>query len=161
MGSPRSLRNTIMESYIGMIALFPYDFAPRGWHACDGSILSINQNTALFTLLGTTFGGNGRTTFALPDLRGRSPIGVGESPSLGSTTELGEAKGANTVTLPTETIALVQPQKKAASADKPAVEELPPVPTEVTAVSGPVSIANPTLGLHWCICLQGIYPSRD
>ena len=149
-----------MEAYIGMIALFPFNFVPRGWHACDGAILNVNQHTALFSLLGTAYGGNGTTNFALPDLRGRSPIGVGQSPSLGSQTKLGEAHGANTVTLPKKTITLVQPQKAAAEGEH-AHEELPPVPTEVTAVSGPVSIANPTLGLQWCICLEGIYPERS
>ena len=63
-----------MDSFIGQIALFPYYFAPRGWMACEGQLLPINQNTALFSLLGTNFGGNGRTTFALPDLRDKAPL---------------------------------------------------------------------------------------
>ena len=63
-----------MDSFIGQIALFPYYFAPRGWMACEGQQLPINQNTALFSLLGTNFGGNGRTTFALPDLRDKAPL---------------------------------------------------------------------------------------
>ena len=63
-----------MEPFLGEIRLFPYSYAPRGWVACDGQTLQITQNTALFSLLGTTFGGDGRTTFALPDLRGKAPF---------------------------------------------------------------------------------------
>src|SRR5438034_132660 len=65
------------QPFIGMIALFPYNFAPRGWAFCYGQILSIAQNTALFSLLGTTYGGNGQTTFALPNLQGRAPMHMG------------------------------------------------------------------------------------
>jgi microcystin-dependent protein len=65
------------EPFLGELRLFPYNFAPRGWAFCQGQILSIAQNTALFSLLGTTYGGNGQTTFALPDLRGRVPIHMG------------------------------------------------------------------------------------
>src|SRR5205085_9589486 len=64
----------VSEPFLGQISLFPYNFAPRGWALCNGQILPIAQNTALFSLLGTTYGGNGQTTFALPDLRGRLPI---------------------------------------------------------------------------------------
>ncbi|MEO6238348.1 MAG: tail fiber protein, partial [Vicinamibacterales bacterium] len=66
------------EPFLSEIALFPFNFAPRGWATCSGQLLPINQNQALFALLGTTYGGNGQTTFALPDLRGRVPIGVGQ-----------------------------------------------------------------------------------
>src|SRR5439155_24761782 len=72
------------EPFIGQIALFPYNFAPRNWAFCQGQILPISQNTALFSLLGTTFGGNGQTTFALPDLRGRVPNSSGQGPGLSS-----------------------------------------------------------------------------
>ena len=83
--------------YISEIALFPFNFAPRGWAMCLGQLLPINQNQALFSLLGTTYGGNGQTTFALPDLRGRVPLGFGEGPS--ASYSLGEAGGAETVAL--------------------------------------------------------------
>ncbi|MFT4559163.1 MAG: microcystin-dependent protein [Planctomycetaceae bacterium] len=66
------------ERYIGQIQVFGFNFAPRGWAMCEGQLLPISQNSALFSLLGTTFGGDGRTTFGLPDMRGRSPVGVGE-----------------------------------------------------------------------------------
>lgn len=86
------------EPYLGEIILFAGNFAPRGWMFCAGQILSIAQNTALFSLLGTTYGGNGQTTFALPDLRGRSPIGQGQGPGL-SDIVLGEVGGVENVTL--------------------------------------------------------------
>lgn len=70
-----------MKGYIAEIRLFAGKFAPRGWAFCNGQILSIAQNTALFSLLGTTFGGNGQTTFALPDLRGRMAVGPGQGPT--------------------------------------------------------------------------------
>jgi microcystin-dependent protein len=71
------------EPFIGQLILVPYNFAPQGWSFCNGQILSISTNTALFSLLGTTYGGNGQTTFALPDLRGRVPVGSGQSFSMG------------------------------------------------------------------------------
>src|SRR5207247_7482556 len=91
------------QPFIGMIALFPYNFAPRGWAFCYGQILSIAQNTALFSLLGTTFGGNGQTTFALPDLQGRVPIGAGQGPGLAGFT-LGQVGGTETATLVTNNL---------------------------------------------------------
>jgi microcystin-dependent protein len=89
--------------YIGELRPFPYNFAPRGWAFCDGQILAISQNTALFSILGTTYGGNGQTTFALPDLRSRSPIHTGQGPGL-SPYVLGEQAGEDTVTLLTTEI---------------------------------------------------------
>ena len=70
------------EPFIGQITIFPYNFEPRGWALCDGRLLPIAQYTALFSLLGTTYGGDGRTTFALPDLRGRIVVGIGNGPGL-------------------------------------------------------------------------------
>src|SRR5215217_7886099 len=86
------------EPFIGQITQVGFTFAPRGWALCNGQILSIAQNTALFSLLGTTYGGNGQTTFALPDLRGRAPIGPGQGPGL-SPRSLGEQSGTENVTL--------------------------------------------------------------
>ena len=82
-----------MEAYIGSIILFAGNFAPKDWAFCDGSLLSIASNTALFSVLGTTYGGDGKTTFAVPDLRGRVPIQTGTGPGLSSRT-LGENGGA-------------------------------------------------------------------
>lgn len=86
------------EPFIGTVQWFGYNFCPRGWSAADGSILSIASNTALFALLGTNYGGNGTTTFALPDLRGSSPVGVGQGPGL-SNYSLGQQTGSETATL--------------------------------------------------------------
>lgn len=86
------------EPYIGQVSLFAGTFAPRNYAFCNGALLPIQQYTALFSLLGTTYGGDGRTTFALPDLRGRVPIGAGQGPGL-STRSLGQSGGVETVTL--------------------------------------------------------------
>lgn len=82
-----------MEDYIGVVKIFAGNFAPRGWMLCQGQTLAISPNTALFSILGTTYGGNGQTTFVLPDLRGRAPIGVGQGPGLNNNYVLGEPAG--------------------------------------------------------------------
>ncbi|NQY05169.1 MAG: phage tail protein [Flavobacteriaceae bacterium] len=87
-----------MEPFIGQIIAFGGNFAPRGWAFCDGQLLSISQNTALFSILGTIYGGDGRTTFALPDLRGRAPMHEGTGPGLPSV-KLGTRAGTATKTL--------------------------------------------------------------
>jgi len=86
------------EPFIGEIKLFGFGFAPRGYMLCSGQILSISQNTALFSLLGTVYGGNGSTTFALPNLNGRIPVGQGQSPGTSNYT-LGEVSGTEQITL--------------------------------------------------------------
>ena len=86
------------DVYLGQIIHGGWNFAPRGTHYCDGALLSISQNTALFALLGTTYGGNGQTTFALPDLRGRSAVNQGQGPGL-SPYVLGQASGTESTTL--------------------------------------------------------------
>jgi microcystin-dependent protein len=88
----------VSEPFLGSIVLFAGNFPPRGWAFCNGQILSISQNTALFSILGTTYGGNGVTTFALPDLRGRAPIHFGQGPGL-TNYVLGENGGVEDVTL--------------------------------------------------------------
>lgn len=87
-----------MEPYIGQIMMFGGNFAPQGWAFCNGQLLPIAEHDALFSILGTIYGGDGRTTFALPDLRGRAPIGIGHGPGL-SNRILGEKAGAETKTL--------------------------------------------------------------
>lgn len=86
------------EPFIGQMMLFAGNFCPRGWQPANGQLVSIAQNTALFSILGTTYGGNGQTTFALPDLRGRVPVSVGQGPGLSDYT-LGEVAGTETTTL--------------------------------------------------------------
>ena len=92
-----------MEPFIGMIVMFGGNFAPRGWALCDGTLLSISQYQALFSILGTTYGGDGRTTFALPPMRGRVPMHAGSGPGL-TTRRLGEKSGVENVTLNTNQI---------------------------------------------------------
>ena len=87
-----------MEPFIGFIGMFGGNFAPRGWALCDGNLLSISENQALFSILGTTYGGDGRTTFGLPDMRGRVPMHPGSGPGL-TTRRLGEKGGAEDVVL--------------------------------------------------------------
>src|SRR5690349_18074792 len=91
------------EPFIAEIVLFAGNFAPKNWAFCQSQILSIAQNTALFALLGTTYGGNGQTTFALPDFRGRVAVGTGQGPGLASI-DLGEMSGTSSVTLTTATM---------------------------------------------------------
>jgi Microcystin-dependent protein len=88
-----------MEWYLGEIRLFGGNFAPQGWYFCDGSLLSIAENDALFALIGTTYGGDGINTFALPDLRGRVPIHQGVNPQSGTNYTIGQKAGSETVTL--------------------------------------------------------------
>src|SRR5438093_13533345 len=87
-----------MDPFVAEIRIFPFNFAPKGWAFCDGQILPISQNTALFSLLGTTYGGNGKSNFALPNLQGSAPMHPGQGPGL-SLHDLGETGGSDTVTL--------------------------------------------------------------
>jgi microcystin-dependent protein len=86
------------DPFVAEIRIFPFNFAPKGWAWCDGQLLPLSQNTALFSLLGTTYGGDGKSTFALPDLEGRAPMHPGQGPGL-SLHDLGETGGSETVTL--------------------------------------------------------------
>src|ERR1700724_519067 len=86
------------QPFLGEIRAFPFNFAPKGWAFCAGQIMSISQNTALFSLLGTTYGGNGTSNFALPNLQGLTPMGPGQGPGLSSYV-LGESSGSETLTL--------------------------------------------------------------
>jgi microcystin-dependent protein len=86
------------DPFVAEIRIFPFNFAPKGWAWCNGQLLPISQNTALFSLLGTTYGGNGKSNFALPDLQGRAPMHPGQGPGL-SLHDLGETGGSDTVTL--------------------------------------------------------------
>jgi microcystin-dependent protein len=88
----------LADPFVAEIRIFPFNFAPRGWAFCSGQILPISQNTALFALLGTTYGGDGKSNFALPDLQGRAPMHPGQGPGL-SLYDLGETGGSETVTL--------------------------------------------------------------
>ena len=132
-----------MDHFIATILMFGGNFAPNDWAFCDGQAISIAQNSALYSLLGTTYGGAGKTTFNLPDMRGRVPMHRGQGPGLNNHS-LGEKGGAETVT------------PKAVSG--PATGTSPATPV---GGNQPVSIMQPYLCVNFIICLQGIYPSRN
>lgn len=177
-----------MEGYLAQIIMFAGNFAPRGWAYCQGQILSIAQNTALFSLLGTTYGGNGQTTFGLPDFRGRVPVGTGQGPGLPNI-DLGEMAGEPTHTLITTEMpahahtatATVSVSSANANTEEPAGNLLA---TQADNFYAPVNTANgnlggvsttigntggsqphnnmqPYLGMNLVICMEGIFPSRN
>jgi microcystin-dependent protein len=164
------------EPFIGEIYLFAGNFAPRGYALCQGQLLPIAQNTALFSILGTTYGGNGVTTFALPDLRGRAPIGVGQGPGL-STIDLGQVGGQESVTL---TVNQLAPHSHPSGATNGAATSTRPsgrvdagggayadTADALKQVDPPVGGGaphgnmQPYLGLNYCIAMEGIFPSRN
>jgi microcystin-dependent protein len=176
------------DLFLGNIILVGFNFAPRGTLPCDGRLLAIQQNAALFSLLGTQYGGNGTTNFALPDLRGRVPVGQGTGPGLTSI-QIGQASGVTSTTLtpadlPSHTHAL-NAQSGAGTASLPGtgtvlalsvVDDGTPVRSYSTATSntalsdaslartlgdGPIEIRNPYVGLMYVIATQGIFPSRN
>ena len=153
------------NSYIGEIQMVPYNFAPRNWALCNGQLLPISQNTALFAILGTTYGGNGQTNFALPNLRGTFPMHTDLNAR-----GLGEQSGTETVTLtaanipplsisgiPTVTIRGTGTQGVGLTAGK----ELGAA--TLMAANTPTAVANmpPYLAVNFIICLFGIFPPRD
>ena len=174
------------EPFLASIVMFAGNFAPRGWAFCAGQLLPIAQNTALFSLLGTTFGGNGQTTFALPDLRGRTPVGQGQGPGL-SNIDLGQSSGSESVTLissqmpahnhtvgcdgggssslnPTANIPGLSDDRNAAvtvySANAPS-GTMNPAMIGPAGGNQPFGIRNPYLGINFIIALEGIFPSRN
>ena len=162
------------EPFLSEIRVFSFSFAPRGWAQCNGQLLPINQNQALFSLVGTVYGGNGQTNFALPDLRGRVPIHEGAGHDLGE--RAGEQAHTLSISeIPTHThvanaSSATGNQAFASSALLAATLNLyggpdnltTLSPTTVTSVGGsqPHETMQPYLGLNFCIALQGIFPSQ-
>jgi microcystin-dependent protein len=179
------------DPFVGEIRIFAGTFAPSGWALCQGQLLPIQQNAALFSLLGTTYGGNGQTTFGLPNLQGRAPISFGTLAG-GSTYVQGQAAGAEHVTLTANNLAVhthpYAPQESSAAADQ--TDPTGAIPAMVndgtrggnvypgytkTAATGtmqaqttgaaggsvPVSVLQPYLVLNFIIALVGIFPSRS
>ncbi len=163
------------EPFLAEIRIFGFNFPPRGWAFCDGQILPINQNQSLYSLLGTTYGGDGRTTFALPDLRGRTPV------HRGSGYQLGNRAGAETIALTTAQIPSHNHGARASSSaniDEPDGEM--PGKGEFNIYREPASLVNmrsdsianagggqahnnmqPFTTLNFCIALRGLFPSRN
>lgn len=174
-----------MEPFIGMIVGFGGNFAPRGWALCDGQLLPIAQNSALFSILGTTYGGDGRTTFGLPDLRGRAVVHAGNGPGL-SPVSLGQKAGAETATLTvsnlpahnhtatlhgeTATPTASNPNNKMLAlaeiyADVIATEDRtfapPSIQVQNTGGGQSFGIRSPFQAINVIIALQGVFPSRS
>jgi microcystin-dependent protein len=163
------------EPYIGEIRMFAGDFAPVGWALCNGDLLLIAQNSTLFSILGTTYGGNGVTTFALPDLRGRLPVGRGPGPGLPSNRVLGQAGGAETVALTTaqspshsHTVNAVPlpgntPSPAGAFLARSAQLSYAPAAGGASAGSAAAGASHmntqPSLAVSFIIALEGIFPS--
>jgi|SRR5215469_5196671 len=176
------------EPYLGAIFMFAGNFAPRGFALCQGQLLAISQNTALFSILGTTYGGNGTTTFALPDLRGRGPIGQGQGPGLPNIT-LGEMGGNSNVSILTQNLPahthtvnvstgqagqpspsnnfLAAPIDSVGGAGNgynttaTANTTLNPGAVSLTGSNVPLNVQDPYLGINYIIALQGIFPTRN
>lgn len=169
------------EPYVGEIRMFGGNFAPRGWAFCDGRLLAVSQNDALFSLVGTYYGGDGENTFGLPDLRGRIPVHKGDNPSLGS--HIGQSGGAEEVTLTTSeiprhthipqgsdhTATTADPENAvwAAWTDTPyapaASTTLPMNADALTTAGGnqPHNNMPRFLAVNFIIALFGVYPSRN
>jgi microcystin-dependent protein len=171
-----------MDPFVAEIRIFPFNFAPHGWAFCDGQLLPLSQNTALFSLLGTTYGGDGKSTFALPNLQGNAPMHPGQGPAL-SLHDLGETGGSETVSLleseiPSHSHSLMA---NSTPADMPTPEGgvlartigvLPyKAPPAALAQMSDATIAPaggdqphnnlmPYLTLNFCSAMQGVYPPR-
>lgn len=165
------------EPFLGEIHPFAFNFAPRGWATCDGQLLSIAQNTALFSLLGTMYGGNGQVTFALPDLRGRTPLHVGSGFTQGQ--RAGEeshtlivseipahnhtlnASGSPANTSTPSNGSLLAASQADIYAPATALTTLHTNSISNTGGSQPHNNMQPYLVLNFCIAMQGIFPSRN
>jgi microcystin-dependent protein len=171
------MEGSFMEPFLGEIRLVAFSFAPRGWAFCAGQLLPINQNQALFALLGTTYGGDGRTTFALPDLRGRVPLGAGQA-ATGSGYELGSSGGQEAVKLrPAELpahshavrassgVSTTRSPKDGVPAGGGAYAPTPNVRMSAAMIGrsgGGQAHDNrqPYVSLNYIIALEGIFPSQ-
>jgi microcystin-dependent protein len=170
------------DPFVAEIRIFPFNFAPKGWAFCDGQILPISQNTALFSLLGTVYGGNGQSTFALPNMQGNAPMHPGQGPGL-SLHDLGETGGSEFVTLLESEMPIhnhmfmaaqdpgdqpaPNPNRSFASSTGGALYATPANLTtmafETLSVAGgslPHNNLMPYLTLSFCIALQGVFPPR-
>lgn len=174
------------DPYIGEISIFAGNFPPRNWAFCNGQLMSIAQNTALFSILGTTYGGDGRVTFGLPDLRGRAPLSAGQGPGL-SNYDLGQAGGSETDTLsineipahnhplgaynnkadqsnPTGNVNAIVVDSSNGTANAYAASANATMNANAVGQSGgsqPHNNMQPYLTLNYIIALQGVFPSRS
>jgi microcystin-dependent protein len=173
----------VSDPFVAEIRIFTFNFAPRGWAFCDGQILPISQNTALFSLLGTTYGGDGKSNFALPDMQGSAPMQQGQGPGL-SLRDLGETGGEQSVTLlqtempahphaletvnqpgedptPGQTEALARSVGANLYTGVGNVVQLAPQAASLAGGNLPHNNMQPYLTLSYCIALQGVFPPRS
>ena len=174
-----------MDPFVAEIRIFPFNFAPKGWAFCDGQILPLSQNTALFSLLGTTYGGDGKSNFALPDMQGNAPMHPGQGPGL-SLHDLGETGGSETVTLleseipahahvmrghnldpadhqiPSASTSIAQSANGQAYQNNSSQNLVSLSPSELGPAGGnqPHNNMMPYLTLYFNIALQGVFPPR-
>jgi microcystin-dependent protein len=173
-----------MDPFVAEIRIFPFNFAPHGWAFCDGQLLPISQNTALFSLLGTTYGGDGKSTFALPNLQGRTPMHPGQGPGL-SLHDLGEEGGSETVALlqseipahshglraatdpadnnfPSPNHSLANSQKSFGYQTNTTQNLVNLAASALTQTGGdqPHNNLMPYLTFNFCIAMQGVFPPR-
>ena len=175
-----------MDPFVAEIRIFPFNFAPKGWAMCNGQILPLSQNTALFSLLGTTYGGDGKSNFALPNLQASAPMHPGQGPGL-SLHDLGEVGGSSTVTLlvseipnhahfvgraladagdsitPVGSVWAQTAAGRGAAAlyhEAPATGAMNPNSLSPAGSSFPHNNMQPYLTLNFCIALQGVFPPR-
>ena len=165
------------EPFLGMIIIFGGNFPPAHWAFCNGQLMAINQNTALFSLLGTQYGGNGQTTFALPDLRSRVPLHFGQGPGL-SAYSIGQQAGVESVTLSGAEMPAHTHSQPATSGDQTTNQPNGAVParggfyaatpdssqlaaTTSSGASQPHQNLQPYLAVNYIIALQGIFPARN
>jgi microcystin-dependent protein len=169
------------DPFVAEIRIFPFNFAPKGWAFCDGQILPISQNTALFSLLGTTYGGDGKSNFALPNMQGNAPMHPGQGPGL-SLHDLGETGGSETVTLLESEFPSHSHAVNASAADGTTgapngqlvakgvgvnmytttftATTLNPNAVAPAGGDQPHNNMQPYLTLNFCIALQGVFPPR-
>lgn len=182
------------DQFVGEVRLFANNYPPRGWAKCEGQLIAISQNTPLFSILGITYGGDGRSTFALPDLRDRMTVDVGQGPGLNGV-QLGQMDGSlanvtltpanlpahthssdikvssatGTSSIPSSSSSLAAPVQMFNGVSRPVARyneaipdvTLPSVTTSTTGSSTPVTTQSPSLGLTYCIALEGIFPQRQ
>jgi microcystin-dependent protein len=173
----------LADPFVAEIRVFPFNFAPKGWAFCNGQLLPLSQNTALFSLLGTTYGGDGKSTFALPNLEGSAPIHPGQGPGL-SLYDLGQIGGSQTVTLlesemPSHNHSVMTAPDDPAESNAPfnnvlsrsSLNIYSTTSTPIVQMAAPQALGSaggslphnnmmPYLTLSFCIALQGVFPPR-
>ncbi|HEY0926716.1 phage tail protein [Brevundimonas sp.] len=178
-----------MDAYVGTVQSFAFPFAPRGWLLCNGQQLSVVQQTALYSLIGTTYGGDGVRYFNIPNLGGRTVVGMGQSPGVMEPYAVGQQGGAEQRTIRDENLPrhrhVLAATKASADSDTPTADRvlakasdssgnpiniygpaaerigLAPESIDFAGASQPFPVLQPYMALNYCICLQGVFPSRN